>query len=550
MSLTSTGVGALRAAQLGLSTIGNNISNVNTAGYRRQETVQTNAQPITSGSGFIGQGVNVTTVQRIYSEFAERAVSQNQSQASYLTQYQESINQVDSVLGDRSSGFSTAVEKFFTSWNDLASDPSSITARQGVISAGNTLADSINNTGNYLQSLQNSVNSEVQSIVTKVNSYASSIASLNDKINQLNGTGQPPNDLLDQRDQVVSQLSQLVGVTVLKDPSTGVYNLYLGSSYPLVSGTNVSTISAKPSKYDPTQTEVYDGGGNNVLSGNAVSGGQLGAILDYRKQVLDVAQNSLGRIADTLSHAVDVAHTHGRDLSGNVGGTFFTSSNTTQLFGNTSNTGTYTASASSIITPNQLTTENYTLSYNGAAWQVNRNSDGATVTIAGSGTVASPLTFDGLQVSFTGTPAAGDSFLLKPTTLASRSLAVAITDPTKIAAASAGGAAATGNQDNSNALVIAAYQSDKTLILGGTTIEDAYSSWVGQVGNKAEEVKINQQAQQNILDQAKQAQQAASGVNLDEEAANLLRYQQSYQAAAQIIKTANTIFDTLLSLKG
>jgi len=636
MSTLSIGLTALQAAQMGLDTVGHNIANVNTIGFRRQQLVLATNDPVPSGNSFIGQGVNVATISRSYNDFLERQVSQNESQFSYFDQYLQGLQQINNVMGDRTVGFSAAIQKFFKSWNDLAGNPSSVPTRQAALGAANAVADNINGLGNYLESLQGGINSQITGLVSKINSLASGIAGMNQRISAIVSSGLSPNDLLDQRDQMASDLNKLAGTTVIKDPTSGNFNIFMASGYQLVGEGSAHAISANSSPYDPTRTEVFDASGSLQLSVNSSIGGQLGAALDFRSNVLDLTQNSLGRIAMALSQSVNDQHQLGQDLNGAAGGVFFNSmTSLPQAFASSKNTSAAVVTAA-VVDASQLTTSDYSLSFSAGVYTLNRLSDGQSWSNANVATLATTAA-QGFSLSISAAPNAGDTFLIRPTSAATTNMGVAISDPSKIAvaapvsastsAANTGtaqitqptvntsnqpplnanltstvtftftGAAAfdvvgagTGNPvgvvytsggnityngwtlqisgtpaagdvftigpntggtlDNRNALAIAALQNDKTMISGNNTLESAYTTLVAYIGNTADETSINQKAQKNLLDQAQQAQQSVSGVNLDEEAANLIHYQQSYQASAQIIKTANTLFDTLLSLGG
>ena len=637
MSIYSVATSALQSAQVAIATVGHNIANVNTEGYRRQEVILGTNGATRTGSGFLGQGVNVNTVQRVYSELLERQVSRSEAQAGYLDQYLQGMQQINNILGDRSVGFSTMVQEFFASWSDLADDASSIAARQGVLGTAETLANNLNGVGTYLQTLQDSVNADITSVVDQINSYAQNIAELNGRIaNAQTSDSQPPNDLLDQRDLLVSQLNELAGVTVVKDASTNGYNVFLGNGYLLVGGRTASSITAQSSLYDPARIEVFDANGGVQLSRGVGSlGGKLGGLLDYRSESLDVAQNSLGRLAIALSQSVNDQHQLGQDLNGNAGGVFFTDPSTfAQTYASSNNTGSGDIDAT-IDDASALTTSDYRLSYDGAAYTLTRLSDSQTWSNASLATLSTTAA-QGFTLSLaSGTVSSGDSYLIRPTAAGASNVSVAISDPDLIAAASPIAAAAatantgtaqitqptvdtasqpplnanltstvtitftsattfnvsgtgTGNPtgltytagddisyngwtfqitgtpatgdvftvsantsgelDNRNALAMAALQNNKTLVGGSASLEGAYAALVGSIGNKTSQLEVNQKAQANLLSQAQQAQQSVSGVNLDEEAANLLRYQQAYQAAAKLISTAQTMFDSILQI--
>lgn len=636
MSIYSIATSALQSAQTAITTVGHNIANVNTEGYRRQEVIFGTNLATRTGSGFLGQGVNIVTVQRVYSELVERQVSRSEAQAGYLDQYLQGMQQINNILGDRSVGFSTMVQEFFASWGDLADDASSTSARQAVLGTAETLANNLNGVGEYLRSLQGSLNTDITSMVDQINSYAQNIAELNGRIavSQSSG-GQPPNDLLDQRDQLVSQLNDLAGVTVVKNDTTG-YNVFLGNGYLLVGGMTASSITAQASQYDPSRIEVYDANGGSLLSrGSGTLGGRLGGLLDYRSESLDIAQNSLGRLAIALSQSVNEQHQLGQDINGNPGGVFFTDpASFAQTFASTGNGGDGVISTA-ITDASALTTSDYRLSFSAGTYTLTRMSDGQSWSNASLATLSTTAD-QGFTLSLdSGTVSAGDSYLIRPTAAGSTSVGVAITNTNLIAAAAPIAAAAstantgtaqitqptvdtttqpplnanltstvtitftsattfdvtgagTGNPtgltytpggdisyngwtfqitgtpangdvftvsantggelDNRNALAIAGLQNNKTLVGGTASLEGAYAALVSSIGNKTSQVEINQSAQANLLTQAQQAQQSVSGVNLDEEAANLLRFQQAYQAAAKLISTAQTMFDSILQI--
>ncbi len=543
MSLYSVGISALNVAQAGIATTGHNIANANTAGYRRQDVVQTTNTSVDLGVGYLGQGSRVDTLRRAYDDFLERQVSQNEAGASYQDQYLKGLQQVDGILGDRQAGFSAVIQNYFKSWTDLANYPASTAAREAVLGAAHTVVDNLKSLNGYLQNLQTSNNSQVSGVVRDINGYSAGIASLNLQISQLLSSGKPPNDLLDKRDEMVSNLNELAGITVVKE--SGNYNVFLGG-YSLVVGGSSIDITAAASPYDASEMAIYDAGGSAQLSGSAVSGGKLGALLDYRRNVLNVAENSLGRIAMSLAASTNTQHAAGVDYNGAAGGNFFNDMSTLpEVFPNSGNTG-GSALTATISNTSQLTTSDYMLGYDGTNYKLTRVSDGKSWSDSNIATLATTAA-QGFSLAISAAPAAGDTFMLRPAMAGAASLDVAITDPLAIAAA-AGTATAGQTLDNTNALAIAALQSNATLIGGSATIEGGYANFVGVVGSMTSNAKFASTAAASLLTQAQSAQQATSGVNLDEEAANLIRYQQAYQAAAQIIKTASSMFDSLLAL--
>lgn len=637
MSLFSVGVSALNTAQLGLATTGHNISNVNTDGFHRQSIMQSAALPVLSGSGFIGQGVQVDTITRIYSKFLDGQLLQAQTQGAHLDSYLTEVQQIDNMVADTNAGLSPALQDFFKAVGDLSANPQSVPSRQALLSSSDALVSRFQILAQRFTDIRDGVNSQITSSVDQINSYAKQIAKLNEQIMlQTGGTGQPANDLLDQRDTLVFLLSQQVGATAFRQGDSGV-NIYIGNGQPLVVGEQVFTLTTMPSPEDPQRTEVaykYSTG-NTLLGSNSLTGGKLGGLLDFRDTALDPAQNGLGRVALGLAQSFNDQHKLGQDLAGNLGGDFFQAP-TPAVIPSTNNTGTAVISAT-LADVQGLTTSDYRIVFDGANYQVTQLLDNTQTTITPAQMTAG-FTVDGIAYKLeSGLVSASDSFMSQPTRFAARdltlnstlstttiaaaapvrtSIALANTGSGKIGAASidsvanlplpatvtltysatafggspgftvAGAVPAAGPfafssgssiafnginfaisgapdegdifmvdkninsvSDNRNALLLGQLQTQNTLIGGTASFQGAYAQLVSEVGNQTAETTVTSQAQQNLVTQTKSSQQALSGVNLDEEAANLMRYQQAYQAAGKMIQIASSLFDTLLAIK-
>lgn len=623
------GVSALSAAQAGLATTSHNIANANTPGFHRQTIVQSNANPLFSGAGFFGQGVAVDTVLRAYSEFLDTQVASAQAQASYYAAYQAQLSQIDNLLADAAAGLTPALQDFFRGVHEVAANPSSIPSRQALLAAGAMLVSRFQTIDTRLAELAQGVNTQLTAIVSSVNAYARQIANLNGRIAaaQVNPS-QPPNDLLDQRDALIAELNQLVGATAVKQ-SDGSVNIFIGNGQNLVVGDQYFTLAVTPSLDDPRRLDLgYVVGGNTVrMNPGSLQGGSLGGLLAFRSDVLEPAQNELGRIAAGLAQSFNDQHRLGQDLNGALGADFFATPQPVVI--DRATNGGDAVIAVAIADAGSLTASDYRLTYSGGSYQLTRLADQTTTTYA-----ALPQTVDGFTLSLdSGAPADGDSFLIQPTRYAARDLAVAVTHPAEIAAAApirtAAGASNTGSAtvsagsvngppppnanltqpvtitftsagafdvtgagtgnptgvayvagtdisyngwtiqivgtpaagdtftvtansggvaDNRNALLLAGLQTRNTLAQATTSYQGAYSQIVSEVGNKAREIEIASAAQDNLAAQARQSQQSLSGVNLDEEAANLMRYQQAYQAAGKMIQVAAALFETVLDL--
>ena len=640
------GISGMNAAQAGLITTGHNISNASTPGYSRQEVVQTANIAQTRGTGFLGQGVNVVTVRRLYSEALSGQLSLAQTQGGQFDAYNVQIKQLSNMFSDPSAGLAPVLSNFFSGVAEVAAHPESVPSRQALLSAANTLTTRLRDLDQQMSQMNTSINADITTSVNSINGYAQQVAALNLRIASTEGaSGQAANDLRDQRDAVVTALNQEVHTSVIKDNS-GDYNLFIGNGQSLVVGSRVFELAATPSAEHPDRIVVGYKSGNSIaaLAESSLQGGRLGGELSFRSASLDGAQNALGRLAVGVAQSFNAQHRLGQDLNGALGGDFFSFTGPTVLQ-NSGNLGSADVTAT-LQDTSALTTSSYSLKYTGSSggnenFELTRDSDGTTwlATPFGVGT-SGTITKDGLTLTLPSGATAKDSWTIEPTRLASGSIQVTLKSPQEIAAASpirtaalltnAGKATMTagsvssvatlpplntpvtltyatatqtfavtgatpavgaiaysagspitfngmsfsisgapsdgdaftlsrnsnGVSDNRNALALAALQTANTLgknanIVGGqasTTFAGAYGEMVSQIGNTARQIDMTATAQVNVIAQAKQSLQSLSGVNLDEEAANLLRFQQAYQASGKMMQIANSLFQSVLDL--
>ena len=420
---------ALRAAQAGLATAGHNIANANTPGYHRQEIVQSNAPPQLTGAGFIGRGVEVDTVRRVYSDLIDAQATRAQAQASYYTTYQEQVRQIDSLLSDPDAGLAPALEQFFSAVNDVAANPASVPSRQTLLAGASSLIARFQALDGRLNEINQSINVQIESTVSSVNAYAREIATLNGRIAAASNGTQPPNDLIDERDRIVGELNLLVGASVINQPN-GTVNVMMGSGQALVVGQESFRMTAVNSPDVPEQLDVSYGVGSGsiVLSPSALTGGSLGALLAFRADALTDARNRLGTIAAGLETAFNAQHRLGQDLRGAAGTDFF-SSPVAVVTSRADNGGSATLTAS-IVDGSALVPSDYRVTYAAGNYQVTRLSDGNTTNFAGL-----PQTVDGVSIQLAnGVPADGDSFLVEPSRNVIRNMSLAIRDTSLIAA--------------------------------------------------------------------------------------------------------------------
>jgi flagellar hook-associated protein 1 len=618
-------ISALQAFQQAINVTSNNVANASTPGYDRESVNLTEAIPQSNGAATVGAGVVVTGISRAYSQAAANQLNNSQSTLGQLTALQNYSSQIDNLFGTTVGGLSTSLQSFYSAFSDVANNPTSTASRQALLGQAQAVAGSFQNASSELNSLNTDVNSRITADVQQINSIASAISTLNQQI--VVGTAQdgnqPPNELMDQRDQLVSNLSQLVGVSTTTDPD-GALNVFVGNGQPLVLQGQTTQLTTVPNQFNASQLEISTSTSNgNVISGNITSG-DLGGLLSARSQVINPALNQLGQIATAFSQTVNSQQGDGLDLSGNLGANIF-SVGTPLATASSKNTDAVTASVS--VNANglgALTADNYILSFQGGAPTLTDTTTGVSVTPTGAGTSASPYTANGVSIVLSGAPAASDQFLIQPTATAASSIQVVLTNPSQIAAAGAvkttaagantgaaiissgtvlnsanpnllspvtiaftspttytinggpanaytsggniaangwqvqiSGAPATGDSftvtsnaggtgDNRNALLAANAQNVGVLQNGTTSITGGVSALITGLGSQAQQINTAQTAQAAVNAQALSSVQSTSGVNLDEEAANLLQWQQAYQAAAQALTVGNSLFTTLI----
>ena len=644
--LLGTSISGLLAFQRALSVTGHNVSNVNTPGFSRQRLDLVTRPPTPSGDGFIGNGVTVNSVERIVDGFINGQLTAATAANGQLQEFYRLASQVDNLLADPQAGLAPSLQRFFGAVSDVANDPSSIPARQVLLSEAQSLADRFEYLDQRFETLRAGVNTQITNTVSEINGLATGIAAMNRDIALASGTGagQPPNDLLDQRDELVRQLAERVAVTTVPQDD-GAVNVFIGNGQTLVVGGNASRLDVVGNPYDPTRKEVaITAGPISSIVSDMLTGGTLGGALQFRNEMLDSAQNALGRTAIGLAATFNDQHRLGQDLNNALGGDFFTAIDNSSPRVLSTSAATVSVSVSDV---NALTTSDYRLDYDGATYTVTRLSDNTAVysNAAFPGAIAS----EGLTFTLTaGVVAAGNSFLIQPTRTGARDIGLALSDVRRIAAAgplrsaeatnasgvptntgsgrigaatvsnttslplaanitltfdpNAGGAgipgfvvgggaptpllynpATQGNgatltlggayngisftvsgtpasgdsfvvsnntggvSDNRNALALADLRIQQLLGNGTATYEAAYGQLVADVGIQTHRTDISRSAQQALLNRVTEERESVSGVNLDEEAANLMRFQQAYQAAAQMIAVSDTVFQTLLS---
>lgn len=562
-NLFGLGRTGLNAAQAGINATGHNIANVNTPGFSRQHVQVSTAGSGVSGGMYVGRGVHVDAVRRIYDGFLTHQFNIATSRASALDTHAAQISHIDNVLADRTVGLAPAINRFFDGVNAVASKPGDAASRAELLGRADSLVTQFNGLDEFFQTQREAVNQQIATTVQQINSYAERVRELNTRIVMARGTSvghQPPNDLLDQRDQLITELHELADINTVEQE--GAIMLTLGNGQVLLAGDTVFALQASMSGVDPHRIVVAQplpDGGVVELADNAISGGALGGLTAFRSQTLDVVQNELGRLAISLGAAFNRQHVQGADLAGEPGGDFFSLASPVTALANSQNANSAATFTAEFADASKLTLSDYLVSYDGAASQfsVRRLSDGANVY---QGATLEDAEFDGLRLSaLNGVATDGDTYLLQPTRHGARDFGLALSDPAAIAASAydASDSTVAGSSNGDNARALARLQTAK--VLGGLagnepgegamSITEAFSQLVNGIGVQTQSLTTAKTAQQSLKAQSHAAQQAVSGVNLNEEYINLDLYVQQFNASARLIEVGANLFDTLLGLR-
>ena len=631
MSLLNIGTRSLTAAQGTLTTISHNIANANTAGYTRQEAVLSTAGGSFSGSGFFGRGVDLTTVRRLYDQFLTGAVHAGAAQSAEAAARADALAGLDSLFTDPQLGVGAALDSLFAATGDLANRPSDMAARQAFLSRTMQLVERFNSLGTQLTEQGRLAEGRITSGATQVNARLTEIRTLNTRIAEAQAAGaHAPNDLLDQRDVALEALNGLMAVRAVP-VADGTVNLFTASGAALLVGSQQARMDAVRDPADASRValQLVIGGVAQPIDAAGLGGGSLAGQLRFRDEDLPAVVNQLGRIATVMTERFNAQQMLGVDANGAQGTALFT---LPPMRGvpHSANGGS-AAMTLTVADPSQLQPSDYRVDWDGSAYTITRLSDGQATSAA-----SLPATIDGLRLSASGAPAAGDSWTLRPFAAAASDISARALSPQQLATgfaamaeASAGnlgsatasrfqvtrasadntlpvtitfndpptsfnviglaggdlmgvpyapgtrvpaapadyngwslvldGAPKAGDNfqirqtssprsDNRNALALGALADLRGA--DGATLNESYASLLGDAGVRVQSARDLADVTHHLQAEAVSRQQAGAGVNLDEEAANLLRYQQAYQASAKIIQASQSLFEALLAATG
>jgi flagellar hook-associated protein 1 len=646
-ALLGIGTRAMFANYAALQATGNNIANANTEGYSRQQVVLETAKGQFTGAGFFGKGVNVASVTRSYNSFLTTQASATKATAAGDAARAEQLKQVEAVFGTGKSGVGYSAGALLNAFVDVANQPADSSARQVVIARAKELADKFAAAGDQLQSLQTGITQDIKSSVDTVNNLAQQVGKLNEQIQALNGTGQPPNDLLDKRDNLISQISGYIGVTTIK-ADNGSVGVFVGGGQALVLGANANKLTTVADTYDPSKVQLgisVGSGLSSMIPQEALSDGSISGMLRFQNDDLVDARNLLGQMAAAISGAVNQQQSLGLDMGRPAGpGSPLYAVGAPRSLPAASNAGD-AAFGVMLTDTTQVQASDYELQFDGTNYSLTRLSDNTAAVGSpfSAAQMAAGVTVDGMTIQMTaGTSVAGDRTLLQPVGNAAKDMRAVLSDPNGIAAASpvtatftatnkgtatlgslaavstaldrtltanvsftsdtgdyswelldsTGAQVSTGTgtwtagspialngfelnlngvpksgdtlsvkpttsteANNGNALafvgigtknIVGGSTAANGSVTPGKTITDAYASALSDIGVRVQSAQTAASISDSAAAQAESARANKAGVNLDEEAAKLIQYQQSYQAAAKMLQVAQQVFDTLL----
>lgn len=623
MSLLNVGARALLANQVALSTTGHNIANASTVGYSRQTAVMGQVAGQYTGSGYIGKGVEVTTIERAHNEFLTRQAAAAQSVQAMDETRAARLSSLEDIFKGGKTGLGAAVSDLLNAFSDIASAPTDVTARNVVITRADEMAARMRDAQTRLDDLQKGVNSQLGDAVRSINGLAGRLATLNEQIARASGGGQSPNDLLDQRDQLLRELNQQVQTTTVQ-ADDGSLSVFVGSQA-LVLGNKAAQVAMSTDDANQSKLTLMRSGLSTTIDEATLGGGAVAGLLRFQNSDLAEARDGLGRMALTLTTEINAQHRLGVDLDGNPGGDFFKPIAIPDAMGAASNTGNAVIGAT-VSNTSALSASSYQVKFGaGGSIEVQRLSDGKTTSFTGP----MPIEVDGIKLDLkAGSAAAGDSFVLKPYASAAGDMATVLHSARGLAAGSpvearvgtgntggmsvgslaatsanaslnqpvtltfngAGGFDVAGNgtgnptsvpyvagqpisfngwtivlsgtpkagdtitvqaattayggSNAGNAQALLALR-DKT-VFDGAAMTDGYAALMAQVGVRSQSAQYAAEISSSIATSLETDRTSQAGVNLDEEAAKLLQYQQAYQASSKMIQIAQSIFDSLL----
>jgi flagellar hook-associated protein 1 FlgK len=555
-STMNTAKWALAASQTSIEVTGQNVANINNPDYNKQ-TANIQAGPTQDFGGYsIGTGITISSVSRQFDQYLFNQTLDNNTNVSLFNSRSQELNQINTVMNDTSgNGLGKAMDNFFQAFQSLGTNPTGATERQNVISNAQMLSTYISNGANQMKTMQKNENSNITLAIPQVNALSSQIANMNKLIHESETNGNKANDYRDQREGLLNKLSGFVGINYFEQ-SNGEDVVMLKNGSPLVVGEGSFNLSSAISTANPQVNNLFwnDPSGRQANITNTISGGQIGAWMSARDGDVANTIKSLDTLAGTIITQVNNQQAAGFGLDGTTGLNFFNPL-TPGGAGAVTNLGNGVVTGA-LINGGNPDLDHYRLSFDGTNYSVTNTDKGGVQALAASpfATVQSFFQQRGYNINITGSPQPGDAFDISAVNNAAIGMSVnsvVANDINKVAAG-----ATTQPGDGSNAKAIGNMQSQK--LIGGAwtaagapgvySLNDFYGGIVGSIGTSTKTANDSLALNKSVQAQISNMRQQSSGVNMDEEMVNLVKFQHSYQAAAKTLSTVDQMLQALLNI--
>ncbi len=527
---------ALYTSQTQLSVTSHNIANATTPGYNRQEVILEVSTPIAQAQGFVGQGVSVAQIKRQYDSFLQNQIVSSQQDYGKSYTLSQTLSGVEQLFNEAQNlGFATPLADFFNAWQNIASNPGGLTERNSLLQKSGALTLTAQEMEQGMTDILKNTENGIADLTDQINSLATKIARLNDQISQAESgsTTYTANDLRDQRDGLLKDLGNFVELSSWEDKASGVVTVTIGMKT-LVSGNTTTTLSAVTNQEGNYNLELD---GQDITS--RIIKGEMGGYLAARQDIEDNLHD-FRKLIVSITNTVNLQHTQGYDLDGSTGNNFFNPLELT-VRNNASGAGL----TASITDYSLLTLDEYSIRFNGGNYEVYNSETGDLKTSGVYNPAGTTINLEGVQFDINGAITDRDSFKVSPLTNAISNMGTAVASAWAIAASgTAGGLPG----DNTNALAIIDFVNSPITALDSGTFANFYERLVTQVGSQSQAASDELTFADNFMAQLNTQHDSVSGVNLDEEASNLIIFQRAYQAAARLIKTADELFQSILNL--
>lgn len=586
-SVLNIGKQSLALNQTALQTIGHNIANAGVEGYSRQEVVPTTNVPIQGNFGFLGTGVQIDTVRQMVDRFLNAQIVRQTASVGSLDVQAEGIQLAETFLNESGteSGINAAINEFFSAAEDLATTPEGAAERNAILNAATILVRDFNRLGTSIEDLQIEANRDITRAISEVNQFAKRIAELNNQISAAETTGNTANDLRDERQRNLEMMSKLVDVNFIEE-TDGALLVFVGQSAPLVSKgiagqlvgvENPDNVAGKVPPVALQKVSYQTPSGLQTDITTRISGGEIGGLLTLRDTTYPNLLDEIDKLAATVVNEVNMIHQQGFGLDGSTNINFFQplKVNVDALNANSRNTTTgqpniqAVASNSVIIDPSKLTIANYKVEFTSSTTFTITDADtglklnATQVSIDGGALGTDPTVtsftygggsitadFEGLRVAiqnFAGTPVKGDAFTVSVREGAARDMALNSLVKNDISKIATSGMPNTPG-DNTGALALANLRGATVAGGGSTTISEFMNTIISNFGTEGRDVISQQDLTNQVGDSLRVTREQVSGVSIDEELADIVKFQQNFGATSRLMSITSELLEDILNI--